>query len=68
MGYPWLICWSERGLCFAGVCDSHPSVLYSITLLRQIVGAFHFGFEPELEYPDREPQYLLFFWVLGTKP
>ena len=36
----------------AGVCDSHQSALYSKTLVRHIVGAVHFDFEPEVEFPE----------------
>ena len=46
--------------------DSHQSALH--TLIHHILGSVHSGFEPELEFPEREPQKILWFWIWGRNP
>ena len=51
------------------VGDSRQSALYTKALIHHILGPVRYGFEPQLEFPEREPQKILWFWIIwGQKP
>ena len=49
--------------CRGGVGNSHQSALQTKTLIHHILGPVHSGFEPELEFPEREPQKILWLYI-----
>ena len=48
--------------------NSHQSALRTKTLIHHVVDPVHSGFEPELEFPERDPHKILWFWIRGRNP
>ena len=62
------VCLGTSGYCCCRYVVWASDALPTKTLIHHILGPVHSGFEPKLEFPEREPQKILWFWIWGRNP